>query len=133
MNYQRRTIPLAFCLPLLLSCYSELSDQTYFNSDSLAKINFDISRLSSEGLIGSSDGLRSLSYEFCIPKNESYLTEVKIIAPTLAYYSNTPGRIGCNLNQYLCIVSTHNPNWKKILFSIASLPYVERIDEFFAE
>jgi len=37
------------------------------------------------------------------------------------------GRIGCSEDEWLCIVSNHNPGWKERLFAFASLPYVKRI------
>lgn len=102
------------------------------NNNILNKITFDISRISPEGLIGSDDNLRSLSYEFCIPKNPEYLTQIKDIDPKISF-SNSNGRIGCTENQYLGIGDTHKPNWREILMAIANLDYVERIDQFFGE
>ena len=98
----------------------------------LEKITFDLSTISPEGLIGSGDGLRSLSYEFCIPKNAQYVAEVQKIDPEINL-SNSRGRIGCTANQYLCIGETHQKNWYEILISIAQLDYVQRIDQFFGE
>lgn len=97
------------------------------------KISFDIKAISDQGLVGSSDGLRSISYEFCIPAQKKFLAEVQSIEPNLKYFANSPGRIGCRKNQYLCLVDTHNSQWKEILFSIAQLEYVERIDQFYGE
>jgi hypothetical protein len=99
----------------------------------LSKINFDMTRISAEGLIGDSDSLRSVSYEFCIPTNSEALKEVKAISPELSYYANSPGRIGCNEEQYLCLGDTYNPRWKEILLSLASLEYVTRIEQFWGE
>ena len=96
------------------------------------KITFDISQISADGLIGSGDNLRSLSYEFCIPKNSESLAEIKKIDPEISF-SQSKGRIGCTENQYLCIGDTHKPNWLEILNTIAHLDYVERIDQFFGE
>ena len=98
----------------------------------LHKITFDISMISSEGLIGNSDSLRSLSYQFCIPKNQKSLARIKQIDPEISC-SSSKGRIDCKENQYLCIGETYKPNWQEILIAIANLDYVERIDQFFAE
>lgn len=97
------------------------------------KITFDSSKLSPAGLVGPPDGLRSLSYEFCIPAGQPYLEEVQAIDPAVQFYPHSRGRIGCHREQILCIGNTHNPQWQAILFAIAELPYVERIDEFFGE
>ena len=97
------------------------------------KINFDVSVISFEGLIGPPNGLRAVSYEFCLPKNEQYLAEVKAIAPRIKVYPHSRGRIGCNSEQYLCINETHEPGWREILLKLASLDYIKKIEQSFAE
>lgn len=47
--------------------------------EALQKITFDLSALSSDGLTGSPDGLRSQRYEFCIPQGDRYRAEVRQI------------------------------------------------------
>lgn len=118
-----------------LNAYSHefTSNENRYSKATMKKITFDISEISPEGLIGESNSLSSVSYEFCIPANDEYLTEIQTINPEINYYSQSRGRIGCNRNQYLCIGDTHNPRWKEILISIASLDYVERIDRFYGE
>ncbi|HEY9624406.1 MAG TPA: hypothetical protein V6C78_28885, partial [Crinalium sp.] len=93
------------------------------------KITFDISHVSPDGVAGG----RSLSYEFCIPATDEHLAEVLAIDPTIYHFRHSRGRIGCQRNQYLCIGSTHNQQWREILLAIARLDYVQRIDEFFGE
>lgn len=120
--------------PGLLACKSinrNTTQATTANSV-LQKINFDISQISPDGLIGSPNGLRSLSYEFCIPATEKHLNEVRLINPDIQV-SRSPGRIGCAKNQYLCIGETHHSQWREILMAIAKLDYVQRIDQFFGE
>jgi hypothetical protein len=99
---------------------------------STQKITFDLSRISDAGLVGPPNGLRSLSYEFCIPAHDQTLAEVRAIDPTLQF-SRSPGRIHCQRDQYLVIGETHRPNWRSILTQLAQLDYVQRIDEFFGE
>jgi hypothetical protein len=94
------------------------------------KITFDLSRISPAGLVGPPDGLRSVSYEFCIPA--SAWAEVQAIDPTLQPYPGSRGRIGCR-DQTLCIGTTSNPRWREILQAIAALEFVDRIDEFVGE
>ena len=78
-------------------------------------------------------GLRSLSYEFCIPQTQEAIRDIRSIDPTIQYYRHSPGRIGCDDEEYLCIGETHNPRWKEILEAIAHLSYVEKIQQSFAE
>lgn len=98
----------------------------------LQKISFDLANISAEGLIGPPNGLRSLSYEFCIPAEAIHLAEIRQIDPTLQI-SRSRGRIGCQRNQYLVIGQTHNSRWREILLAIARLDYVQQIDQFFGE
>ena len=120
--------------PGLLACKlgSRSITQTNASNSVLQKINFDLSQISSEGLIGPLNGLRALSYEFCIPATEKHLNEVRSINPDIQI-SKSPGRLGCTKDQYLCIGETHTPQWRLILTAIAKLDYVQRIDQFFGE
>jgi hypothetical protein len=131
----RVTLSLLLVLsPGLLACkqYSRSTTQAAVSNLVLKKINFDLSQISSDGLIGPPDGLRSLSYEFCIPATEQHLNEVRSINPAIQI-SRSPGRIRCTKDQYLCIGETHTPQWRETLMAIAKLDYVQRIDQFFGE
>ncbi len=97
------------------------------------KITFDISKISSTGLIGSPGSYRALDYEFCIPREEKYLQEVKEIDPNLRVYPNSKGRIGCEKSQYLCIGNTRQQGWREILMKLADLPYIEKIQQTYWE
>jgi hypothetical protein len=118
-------------LPALLSlaCAQESSQQ----APAAEKIGFDLARLNEQGLQGPPDGLRALSYEFCIPADSAYAAEVQRIDPTLTLYPNSPGRIGCGDDAYLCVGSTHQPGFADVLHRLAALPYVARIEEAFFE
>lgn len=116
-------------LPLLLPLWHI----PVFAETALDKIAFDLSPISSEGLVGSGGNVRSLRYEFCIPATETALTEVLAIDPTLHYFEHSRGRIGCTGEQRLVIGSTHQPQWREILVQIARLEYVDRIEEFVGE
>ncbi|MEA5511357.1 hypothetical protein VB715_16405 [Crocosphaera sp. UHCC 0190] len=130
---------LRFFLPLfsavfLINYSSEKLLSENLNSDAvLNKITFDISAISPDGLIGPIDGLRTVSYEFCIPANPQFLATIQTIDPTVDIYRNSPGRIRCQNYQYLCIGHTHNRQWKDILLAISQLDYVEKINEFYGE
>jgi hypothetical protein len=97
------------------------------------KITFDISRLDEFGLYGPPEGKRALSYEFCIPDTVQNRTEVKKIDPTVKFFAQSPGRIGCRDSENLCIGSTHQKDYRWVLQRLAELMYVQRIDESFFE
>ncbi|ACB53197.1 hypothetical protein cce_3849 [Crocosphaera subtropica ATCC 51142] len=124
---------LLICMLLIQVLPSKLLSEDFTTNPILDKITFDISEISADGLIGSVDGLRYLSYEFCIPGNEQAVERIKTIDSTINIYRQSPGRINCQNNQYLCVGETHNKQWKEILLSIAKLDYVERIDQFWGE
>jgi hypothetical protein len=94
-----------------------------------AKIELDLAELNDEGLKGPPDGLRAVSYEFCIPNRPEYEAEVRRIDPQIAITPGARGRIGCRPDQVLCIGNTHQPEFRRVLFRLAALPYVERIVE----
>ena len=96
------------------------------NQEALAKIEFDYSALDENGLYR---GERSLDYEFCIPATEANRKTILDYEPDTRIMEKSKGRIGCTDGQWLCIVSTHDPEWKEKLYKIASLRYVDRIIE----
>jgi hypothetical protein len=97
------------------------------------KINFDTSGINSEGLQGPSGGQVSVSYEFCIPGTPQAMSEVQSVDPTAQCRMGSRGRIGCTPSQALCIGSTHQADWAKVLNDLAALPYIERIDRSYFE
>lgn len=94
------------------------------------KIAFDYSAIDDAGL---RNGEVAVDYEFCIPANDDLLKEVLKIDAGVKVMKSSKGRIGCTAAQWLCINSTHSPGWKDKLLGIASLSYVERIQETFYE
>lgn len=99
----------------------------------LAKIRFSLDDIRPDGLRGPDDGLVSVSYEFCVPKDEKIFAEVRRIAPGVKISAGSKGRIGCGEDQALCIGTTHGPDWKKELLGLAELGYVVEIAECFFE
>jgi hypothetical protein len=97
------------------------------------KITFDLTRLDDDGLYGAVDAKRALAYEFCIPNTEQSRKEVKAIDPTVKFFAQSPGRIGCGESENLCIGSTHQKDFRGVLQRLAALTYVQRIDESFFE
>ena len=79
--------------------------------------------------MGSGDGLRALSYEFCIPAVESHVKEVEAIDSTIAIQRSSPGRVGCGEGEYLAIGNTHQPDVDSVLARLSRLPFVDRIEE----
>jgi len=97
------------------------------------KMTFDPNRLDDNGLLDTGKSKRALAYEFCIPDTAQCKNEVKAIDPTLQLMSGSPGRIGCGKDESLCIGSTHQREFKRILQQLTELNYIKRIDECFFE
>jgi hypothetical protein len=97
-----------------------------------AKIRFDMSVLDASGLYGPPDGLRAMSYEFCIPDRPETAAEVRDLDKTVAMHK-ARGRIGCSNRQLLCIGHTHQADFRAVLEALSALPYVARIDQAFFE
>ena len=95
-----------------------------------AKIKFDYAAIDDSGL---RNGEVAVDYEFCIPADQKILDHVMKIDQGIRVMKSSRGRIGCTAQQWLCINSTHSPDWQKKLYAIASLSYVERIEETFYE
>jgi hypothetical protein len=125
-------INLCFGTGLLSECRAAgLEGQLRDNP--LAKITFNLAQLNQDGLYGPPDGLRALHYEFCIPGVPAFAAQVKSLDPTLVILKESPGRIGCTKQEFLCLGSTHQPNFMSVLLGLAKLPYVKRIDQAFFE
>ena len=109
------------------------SDILTINQNLATKITFDINNINEQGLSGPPGGLVSIDYEFCIPANKSYVEEVKKIDATVMVYESSSGRIGCSQDEYLCVGNTHQRNFKVVLYKLAGLSYVNRIDRCYWE
>ncbi|AMO58530.1 hypothetical protein [Endozoicomonas montiporae] len=103
------------------------------SSGTMDKIQFDLNRLDELGLQGQPDSLLALSYEFCIPDNINYVSEVMAIDPTVVVYKQSPGRIGCTEQEYLCIGNTATDDYLEVLKNLSKLRYVKEIREAFFE
>jgi len=117
-------IAAAFCISAS-QCQEKKADKKV-----LQKIEFDYASISDEGLINSEV---SVDYEFCIPKDDAKVAEIKSIEPDVKMPSMAKGRIGCSKEEWLCIVNTSGPEWKEKLYAIASLPYVKKIVQTYYE
>ena len=122
---------IIFIVFILLACTH--SGNNSKSSDPSGKIQFDLSQLNDEGLYGPPYGLRGLSYEFCIPADEHFVSEVQSIDSTLSIQSDSKGGIGCSESEYLCVGNSHQKNYRQVLLRLAGLEYVEKIEQSFFE
>jgi hypothetical protein len=90
----------------------------------LQKIKFDIKRIDENGLVGPPDGKVLIAYTFRIPLERSKRKEIGKIDPSIRFFSK-PGS-----DQYTCIGEGAT---QAVLLRLAGLPYIERIDPFYAE
>lgn len=98
-------------------------------TQSMKKINIDLSQIDENGMIGPANGKTLVAYEFCIPRDEVKKDEVKAIDPSIQF-STSPGRIRCSKEQFLCI---GEGGTKETLLALAELDYIDRIDPFYGE
>ena len=96
------------------------------------KVHLNFKQLDAEGLSGPPNGKVAVNYEFCIPALEKNWREVQKIDRTAGKQS-AKGRIGCRSDQWLVIGSSQQPRYQRVLYELAALPYVERIEETFWE
>jgi hypothetical protein len=113
-------------LSLLLSACLFLQCHQHTTQDDINKIQFNYNAVDEAGL--KHEGV-NVDYEFCIPAKNSYAKRVLHIEPRATILSKSKGRSGCSDKEWLCIISYHDGAWKKKLFAIASLPFVEKIQE----
>lgn len=119
-------------LILLAGCGAE-SSSLGENWPEVEKLRFSLDGFRDDGLHGPPDGLRSLTYEFCIPADEQVYREVRRIDPSVQISPGARGRIGCAENQALCLGSTHQPGWRDVLRGLTKLAYVTEVRECFFE
>lgn len=115
-------------LPLLLLGACAHTDQQPLEH-ALQKIEMDLDQLDKDGLRGPPNGKVAVAYEFAIPNNAAYKSEVRSIDPTVQFMPGSRGRIQAQEDQCLCIGSTHQPNYLEVLRTLNELPYIDRIIE----
>lgn len=103
------------------------------DADAWRKIEFSLVQLDDDGLRGPPQGKVAVSYEFAIPDTAACKAAVKAIDPTVQFMPGSRGRIGAARQQCLCVGSTHQANYQKVILALARLPYVERIIECYFE
>ncbi|MFN0215354.1 MAG: hypothetical protein ACKVT2_13945 [Saprospiraceae bacterium] len=121
------------CILALITVYCACQSQKPpENPDVWKKIKLDFKQLDAGGLTGPPKGKVAQNYEFCIPANEKYWRQVHKTDPS-ARKNPGKGRVGCKENQWLVIGATNQKNYQRVLFQLASLPFVERIEPVFWE
>jgi hypothetical protein len=131
-NLAVSVIVLFLFLSGIISCSSQ-TRQVQNEDEALNKISFDLEALNEEGLFGSPDGLVSLDYRFCIPLDDELKNEVSQIDSTINFHPGTGSADSCSKDEYLCIGNTHQKNYREVLIKLATLEYVDRIDQMFWE
>ena len=91
------------------------------------KVEIDFSQIDAAGLRGPADGKVAVAYEFSIPDTEEARHQVSAIDTTVQFMPGSSGRIGAQPGECLCIGSTHQPEYRQVLFKLASLTFVKRI------
>lgn len=97
------------------------------------KIRFDLNTLDAEGLTLTPDGGVAVHYEFCIPADAAAWKQVQAIDSTAERYEVGSGRVGCGGTTRLVIGTTHQKNFRRVLYELAALPFVERVEQTFWE
>lgn len=97
------------------------------------KVAVNLSKLDENGLAGPSNGKVAVNYEFCISQEDKHWKSVQKIDKTAQKMAGSPGRIGCDKQSWLIVGSTHQPNYKRVLYDLASLTYVAKIQETYWE
>ena len=115
---------LVLLAPLTMQCHKGVTQ------NDINKIQFNYTSVENTGL--KHEGV-NLDYEFCIPARDAYAKKVLHIEPRAQILQKSKGRSGCSDSEWLVIIANHDDAWKKKLFDIAALSFVERIKETFYE
>lgn len=94
-----------------------------------AKIHLNFREIDANGL---KNGV-AVNYEFCVPAEEKFYKTVQKIDPTLQLMKGSKGRVGCSEKEWLLVGSTKQKNYRTVLYDLAALPYITRIEETFWE
>jgi hypothetical protein len=108
-------------MSLVVACTSAGSPQPTADPASSSKIHFDLRNLDQDGLYGPPDSRRAMAYEFCIPDREDLADEVRSVDASVYLTRTAPGRIGCGGEQLLCVGSTGQTNFRRVLTRLAEL------------
>jgi hypothetical protein len=120
--------PVLFFLFLIgiVSCTAKKAPET---AEFWHKVKLDFHKLDAEGLSGPANGKVAVNYEFCIPRQEKCWKAVSRIDHTAQLQQDSRGRIGCSPAEWLVIGSTHQKNYQRVIYQLAALDYVHKIQE----
>jgi len=97
------------------------------------KIKIDFNKLDNDGLSGPAGGKVAVNYEFCIPAEARYWQAVQKIDSSAQKHEGSTGRSNCGKSSWLVIGSTHQKNHRRVLYDLAALTYVQKIEQTFWE
>lgn len=117
----------ALCLLPVFWHFGHSGNISNGNADVWKKVEIDLGQIDAAGLRGPADGKVAVAYEFSIPDTESARQQVTTIDKTVQFMPGSRGRIGAQPGECLCIGSTHQPEYRQVLFQLASLPFIRRI------
>jgi hypothetical protein len=117
---------ILFSICILAACSQKMQPE---DPAIWSKVKFDPKKLDKSGQIGPDDGKVVLNYEFCIPAQPANWTEARALDTTLVKMPGNRGRVACRKDQWLLIGSTGQPRFRRVLYRLASLPYVSEIRE----
>jgi hypothetical protein len=122
-----------YCFLLTLS-FLTLTCRPYKNENDSAwqKLKFSLKDLDHAGLKGDKTGKVAMNYEFCIPNRAGLKAEVMRADPSIQFHTSK-GRVGCGKMELLCIGSTNQAQYKKRLYKLCQLDYVQSIEQTFWE
>jgi hypothetical protein len=102
--------------------------------DPASKITFNLDEFTDDGYRIRPGGEKSaIHYEFCIPASSEIVNIIRGIDSTIGVYEKSKGRSRCSDKEWLCIASSRNSDFKKVVLKLASLSYVRQISETFWE
>jgi len=125
-----KPVLLLLLLPALSACSPKNKSE---DPEVWKKVKLDFKRFDADGLAGAADSKGSVHYEFCIPADEKAWEKVHDIDSTAQKIPGSKGRSGCTDKQWLVIGCTHQKNYQRVLYELAALPFVARIEETFWE
>jgi len=117
---------LCLLLLLIMACHPKPVPQ---DASVWKKVKINFRQLDAEGLSGPANGKVATHYEFCIPKDEKKWSQVQKIDPSAQRQMGSKGRIACNNQQWLILGNTHQKQYLRVLYDLASLSYISSIEE----
>lgn len=129
----KKWLPPVTCFVLGIFCACQRPTALPDDPAVWKKIKLDFRKIDAEGLTGPPDGKVAVHYEFCIPAVEKNWRAVQKIDPNAVLMKGSAGRVGCTPDRWLVVGNTHQPRYQRVLYELASLPFVEKIQQTFFE